>query len=447
MPGNLLDTDIYFPQINDKDQKEINKEVIDYLYMLQEQLRYSFGNLGIDNFNDTELDELSELITEPLYMALNDVNGNITDLAITAQGLDLRLSNAEGDITTVTAVAEGLMTRIENAEGDLTDLAVTAAGLMASVTDLNTGMSHTLRLGADGMTVYDADGNRVIISKGCLNLTGAITWTELSDSVEDYINTAYDNANSAWDAAGTVQSTVSGWMYQGTTYIDGNQLATDTVTASKLRGGTISLLNGYGTESAQFILGSTQYGATGLEIDTLSGGMRFLSRGNVYFGAWRGWGYDDQGKVTLLMADDYIAISTETFFPSNDGQTSLGRSTNRWSAVYASSGQIQTSDRDLKHSIEPLPEKYVDMVDGLEPVRYKYNDGTSGRYHVGFIAQDVKAVMDELGVDTAEFGGYVADVDENSNPIYMLRYEEFIGILWMKVRELTEKINVLEGKK
>ena len=52
-----------------------------------------------------------------------------------------------------------------------------------------------------------------------------------------------------------------------------------------------------------------------------------------------------------------------------------------------------------------------------------------------------------MGIDSTEFGGWVADVDENSNPIYMLRYEEFIGILWNRVRELTEKIKTLEGVK
>jgi hypothetical protein len=40
----------------------------------------------------------------------------------------------------------------------------------------------------------------------------------------------------------------------------------------------------------------------------------------------------------------------------------------------------------MKNSIEQLSNQYEAFFDFMEPTRYKYNDGTSGRYHVGFIA-------------------------------------------------------------
>jgi hypothetical protein len=46
-----------------------------------------------------------------------------------------------------------------------------------------------------------------------------------------------------------------------------------------------------------------------------------------------------------------------------------------------------TSDIRYKHSIETLPSAYDSFFNLMEPVRYKYNDGTSDRYHTGFIAQ------------------------------------------------------------
>ena len=45
-----------------------------------------------------------------------------------------------------------------------------------------------------------------------------------------------------------------------------------------------------------------------------------------------------------------------------------------------------TSDVRLKNSIAPLSQDYEIIFDNLEPVSYKYNNGTSGRTHIGFIA-------------------------------------------------------------
>lgn len=348
------------------------------------------------------------------------------------------------------------MGRIASAEGDITTLTATASGLSTTVSSLSTNMSHTLRLGADGMTVYDADGNKVQIAKGCLRLTGAITWDDISKDVEDYIGDAYTNASSAVStasdasrAANSAKSAIDNWTYgyqfNGSTYIDGKCLQTGTVTASNLRGGTVEIINGGNVAMARMILGSTQYAGVGLEIDSIYGGMRFQSAGNVFLEAWDGYNYGPGSSDPYIMIGSADVSTNMSFVPSNDSLQTLGSAGHKWSTVYASSGQIQTSDRALKHSIEPIPEKYINMVDTLMPVRYKYDDGTSGRYHTGFVAQDVKAVMDELGIDSTEFGGWVADVDENSNPIYMLRYEEFIGILWDRVRKLTEKIKMLEG--
>jgi hypothetical protein len=44
------------------------------------------------------------------------------------------------------------------------------------------------------------------------------------------------------------------------------------------------------------------------------------------------------------------------------------------------------SDIRLKNSIEHLSEKYELFFNAMQPVRYKYNDGTSNRFHTGFVA-------------------------------------------------------------
>ena len=539
MPGNLLDTDIYFPTTQGKNQDQINREVLDYLYMLQEQLRYSFGNIGVGNFNDAELTALSVMINKPIYAAIEDLDGNLTQLSIAAGNLDLRLTDAEGDITAVTAAAgelylrltdaegnitavtataegldtrisdaegslavvtetaQALLTRMTNAEGDLTELAATAdgltaritgaesdittltataSGLSATVTSLGDNMSHTLRLGADGMTVYDAEGKMVQIAKGCLRLSGSITWDDIDDNVENYIDqvnatatgasstassawsaalSAADTAEDAWLAANTAQGIINQWGYNyyGTTYIDGNQLMTGTVTASKLQGGTVSLLSEDGNTPGGINIVWTDTYDYGLDFYTKYGGIRLSSAGNLYLSCPNT--YNHTGANILMGYDATISINAYTvkigeYINSNiypiDNSWNLGAAAYRWKNIFALNGAIQTSDQRLKKDIEDIPQKYLDMLMRLRPVRYRNIEGTFGRYHVGFVAQEVKAAMDELGIDSTEFGGYVADVDEDGNPVYMLRYEEFSGILWGKSQELTRRVSALEER-
>jgi hypothetical protein len=108
------------------------------------------------------------------------------------------------------------------------------------------------------------------------------------------------------------------------------------------------------------------------------------------------------------------------------------------------SNVVVTSDRRAKHSIEELPDAYVEALDKLTPMRFKYNDGTSDRYHVGFIAQDVEAALAESGLTTKDFGGFV-DLNGDGEALG-LAYDEFIGLLFQKIRKLEKKIEAMEEK-
>lgn len=115
------------------------------------------------------------------------------------------------------------------------------------------------------------------------------------------------------------------------------------------------------------------------------------------------------------------------------------------SVVLHSSGAAVTSDRRKKNSIEELPDAYLAALDNLEPKRFKFNDGNSGRYHVGFIAQDVEQALTAAGLTTADFGGFV-DLAGDGAELGLI-YTEFIGLLHQKLRRLEARIKELEGAK
>ena len=48
--------------------------------------------------------------------------------------------------------------------------------------------------------------------------------------------------------------------------------------------------------------------------------------------------------------------------------------------------------------------------------------------------------MADAKIGSLEFGGWVKDIDEDGNDIYMLRYSEFIAVLWAKIRQLESRL-------
>ena len=119
-----------------------------------------------------------------------------------------------------------------------------------------------------------------------------------------------------------------------------------------------------------------------------------------------------------------------------------------WDFSSSTSPTSTDSDRRLKNTISPLAtlNKYEILFDGLVPAIYKYNNGTSDRTHVGFIAQEVKSAMDFAGISNSEFAGLtIENYDkEEEQQIWRLRYEEFIALNTSQIQKLKPRVSTLE---
>ena len=134
MPSNWLYIDTMFPTFTgEEDLEEKVTTIQDYMFMLVEQLRYTLHNLDLSNMNAAAVNQWEETITEPLYVRIEGTEGQITQLAITQDGMAGQISDAEGNITALQATAQGLDTRITSAEGEIASLQVTASGLSSTV--------------------------------------------------------------------------------------------------------------------------------------------------------------------------------------------------------------------------------------------------------------------------------------------------------------------------
>lgn len=431
MPSNWLYIDTNFPSFTQKESDGEKIETMqDYLFMLVEQLRYTLRNLDLKNMNKAAMNGFLQNIREPIYAKIEDTNKNVNELSITAQGMSARISNAEGDITRLGARADGLAARISSAEGNITQLSATANGLSARISS-NEGSITNL--------TADVNGIRTQVS-GKINSSEAQT---LIDQSLDGITLSATSGESG---------TVFKLMYDGAVlastgsvdlYVDAVNVY-GTLTAERLQGGSIRILDDDGNRCGTIYSTYASSADTKIEIDSDAielGG----DDGSVFIGSV--WDRSTKSYYASIEVDgnsNEVQIKGDVI-PNADATYSLGSRNFVWDAIYCSTDTLNGSDRNIKNSIEALPEKYVSMFDLVEPRRYKLNSGTSGRFHTGFIAQEVEAAMQECGIDSQEFAGWAAAKREDGSETYFLRYSEFIPILWAKVREQEKRLKRLEG--
>jgi len=132
--------------------------------------------------------------------------------------------------------------------------------------------------------------------------------------------------------------------------------------------------------------------------------------------------------------------TTALLLPETDNSFSLGAASFRWTQIYAASGTINTSDEREKRDITPLSENAAGaLVDAIPASTYRMKDGK--RLHTGFVAQDVKRVLDEQGIDTEDFAGFVHDPEAD---LMGLRSDEMLALLWPVVQGLRRRVAELE---
>ena len=128
-----------------------------------------------------------------------------------------------------------------------------------------------------------------------------------------------------------------------------------------------------------------------------------------------------------------------------------------------SSGTSTLSDERLKKDFTKL-DKWESFYNALEPCAFKMKGGTSGRYHMGFKAQQVEQALLENELTTQDFGGFIKMAyqpnidDPEGNAVYEeagikegddeygLIYTEFVALNTHMIKKLKEEINELKGE-
>lgn len=447
----------------EKNAEEIKLYVIDEVNELSATFDLKLDSISTEIKGlDGKYSTISQTV-DSISATVSGLDGKYTSLDLTVDGLTTKVSGLDGQYSALEVRVDNITYRVNGLEVDYSEIEQYVDSITLTVSNGTTSSRIELKAGSTTIASNDISfsgyvtftglsGGTTTIDGACiktgkidadrLNLTGAITFSDLSDDVTDEIddisstaNSAYNKANNALSAAEDAEDTVSGWTYGSTTYIDGAMIKTGTVMASKLQGGTVELLDASEDTVAIFKLARSSSASSGVRLESYGALALFADEGDVY-----------------ITAPNYITLSSDEIScvadirPSRAGSYSCGTSGYPWSEVYAETSEINTSDKNKKNNIEYNLDRYENLFDLLRPVRYKYNDGTSDRYHTGFIAQDVEAALEQSGLTTQEFGGFVVSVDgDDGAKNYALRYSEFIALCVQEIQKLKETVKELEA--
>ena len=121
------------------------------------------------------------------------------------------------------------------------------------------------------------------------------------------------------------------------------------------------------------------------------------------------------------------------------GKTTTG-STDEEAEVFVNGSLVHGSDIRFKKDISSTL-LGLNFINRLEPVQYYLKGQTTLYKHEGFIAQDVKKVLDSIGVKSSIW----KESDEEESYQY-LNYQEFIAPLVKAIQELSKKVDELESR-
>lgn len=320
---------------------------------------------------------------------------------------------------------------IKNLDADqITSGEITAKHINADGLKITNGTySGTLSVGgtvASPNFKVDANGN--VVMNGNINLNGSISWgnNDVLTGAADVYEILSENSR-------------FGCFYgeNGSLYINASYIQSGVIDADYIDVDGIITANNLLTKSGEFSGHLNVESGSRCNIFTTI----YLNNTSTYFLS------SHQSNLNNLTVTGVFDASGNSF-TSSAYSISLGTANGNGSlngTWKLNSAELTTSDQNAKNSIADIDSRYSILFDNLTPRIYKYNDGTSGRYHIGFIAQEVDEALQKAGISRQEFAGVCIDTSEDDVEYWALRYDEFIALNTREIQKLKAEIAELKA--
>ena len=348
----------------------------------------------------------------------NEVEWLEGKLELTASSLTSEIKNTRDGLNSkIEQTASSLTTQISNTQSGLNSkIEQTAASIQTQINGLDNAYSSISQT-VDSISLGVFNGqesstialykNGIAIQSEEISFSGMVTFNDLSGD------------------RGTI--------------IDGGAIDTNTLRLNSLYGNYIYINDARGREAGMIsATGSSSYDGQKMKFSsgaieiTATPGDLYLSGGGAYY-------------ATLQLGNGHAAIGGDCI-PNSSGRYSCGSSAFPWSDVYADNDAIVTSDLTKKRDVSDDLSAYDRFFDALRPIRYRLENGKSGRVHLGLGAQDVERALEEAGLDGMDFGGFVKSPRADGGFDYALRLGEFIPMCLARIQKLTARVAKLEGR-
>lgn len=150
-------------------------ELQDYQVQLLDFLRYALQNLEADNFNEAGLTE----ILEPVLIEVKGVDGRVSSLKITADGISSTVESLGDDLGAFESWAEGEISGVKSS------VEQTADSISAIVSNVGSGGNVTA---ASIVAAINRAGSSVQISADHVDISGFVTFSDLEKTGQTTIN-------------------------------------------------------------------------------------------------------------------------------------------------------------------------------------------------------------------------------------------------------------------
>ena len=177
--------------------------------------------------------------SDEIMLKVDGVDGRVTSLSTSIDGIEANISSLNGSITNITADIDGLRTTVSgkidgSTAQSMIDQSIDEITLKVDGID---GKYTELKATVDGVTITDQSGTTKIkgssietasiatnaISADQVNLTGAITWSDLSDAAQQRVDSGKGDDNPSYIHSNYISKTkvISPHVYGGDLYATG----------------------------------------------------------------------------------------------------------------------------------------------------------------------------------------------------------------------------------
>lgn len=467
---------ISLPDINGDalNSKQGQQKILDALYQLDKQLRYTLDNIGKDNL-DTELSDFVEKTEESgqqFAREIKDAQGNLSRLSQTGKKIALTVQEQGGRLSEIAQTARSIEMRVNGESRVYRAETPPVPSLETPVEDgdlwvdtahenavyryengewtLTEGAALDERIAkAESSIVQNADSIRLRVEKN--GVVSAINQSAETVSIEakriNFNGAVSANGNFRINTDGTIEA-VNGRF--------GGELTADVTYCNSLqfRSGAEMLL-GQWRIGYQGIYYPSGYGYNYLAFLFQSGQAYLTSYAHMNLGPDPAHDLHITGRtIDFSITDNYFGAemiampnySQLSFVPKADRTCNLGcgpyggANSRLWDYagiryIYCPDGVHSGSSRVIKHGIRELPDQGA-VVDALEPVTYVLNDDETGREQLGLVYEDTVGAAPMICSQRIKDDPYTSAIE----------YARLSVILLKEVKALRGRVAQLEAK-